>query len=297
MPESPTNFAESVELVRRLQARETADPLINSECHSVLFEHGDAARRAIVFLHGITSSPIQFRDLGARFHARGYNVLIPRMPRHGYTDRLSRDHARLTRAEFVEFVSEAVDIGRGLGKHLTVAGLSVSGVVAAWCAQHRPDVDLAVLIAPAFSPFGVPLLLTPALSRIALRVPNVFIWWDPRQRARLGPACSYPRFSTHAMAQSFLLGADVYSAARRKPPAAAAILAITTRRDPAVNNAATRLVLRRWRAHGAATVREYQFGPELGQLHDIIGPYQPNARVDTVYPVLLDLIDSSRTPG
>ena len=288
------NFRDSVELVRRLQAREVADPLINSECHSLLFEHGDAARRAIVFLHGITSSPVQFSDLGARFHARGYNVLIPRLPRHGYRDRLSRDHARLTRTEFIDFATEAVEIGRGLGQHLTVAGLSVSGVVAAWCAQNCVDLDLAVLIAPAFAPFGVPLRLVRALSWIALRVPNVFIWWDPRQRARIGPVCSYPRFSTHSMAQSFLLGADVYSAARRKPPAAAAILAITTRRDPAVNNAATRAVVRRWRAHAAATVGEYQFGPELGPLHDIIGPYQPNARVDTVYPVVLDLIDTSR---
>src|SRR5919202_3763881 len=179
-------FRDSVELVRRLQARETADPLINSECHSLLFEHGDAARRAIVLLHGITSSPVQFRDLGARFHARGYNVLIPRMPRHGYRDRMSDDHALLTPAEFVQFASDAVEIGRGLGEHLTVAGLSVSGVLAAWCAQHRVDVDLAVLIAPAFSPFGVPLPLAPALSRIALRVPNAFIWWDLRRRARIG---------------------------------------------------------------------------------------------------------------
>jgi len=293
MRQSPTIFAESVDLVRRLQAREAADPLINPECHSVLFEHADGARPAIVFLHGITSSPVQFNDLGARFHSRGYNVLIPRLPRHGYKDRLSRDHARLTPLEFIEFASEAVEIGRGLGEYLTVAGLSVSGVVAAWCAQNRVDVDLAVLIAPAFAPFGVPLGLAPALSWLTLHLPNLFIWWDPRRRARLGPACSYPRFSTHTMAQSFLLGANVYTAARRQPPATRAILAITTRRDPAVNNTATRAVLRRWRAHGAATIREYQFGPELGPLHDIIGPYQPNARVDLVYPVVLDLIDTS----
>jgi hypothetical protein len=97
------------------------------------------------------------------------------------------------------------------------------------------------------------------------------------------------------MAQSFLLGADVAAAARRSPPAAGAVVAVTTRRDPAVNNAATRAVLRRWRAHSTANVREYQFGPELGLLHDIIGPYQPNARVDVVYPVLLDLVDNGRT--
>ena len=183
-------FAESVEMVRRLQAREVADPRINAACHSVLVEHGDAARRAIVFLHGITSSPMQFIELGAAFHARGYNVLIPRMPRHGYADRLSRAHGRLTSTDFRQFASEAVDIGLGLGEHLTVAGLSVSGVLAAWCAQHRADVDLAVLIAPAFAPFGVPTVLVPALSRLALRVPNLFVWWDPRRKARLGPACS-----------------------------------------------------------------------------------------------------------
>ena len=287
-------FAESVEMVRQLQARETADPSINAACHSVLFEHGDAARRAVVFLHGITSSPVQFVELGAAFHARGYNVLIPRMPRHGYADRLSRDQGRLTSTEFRQFASEAVDIGRGLGQHLTVAGLSVSGVLAAWCAQHRAEVDLAVPIAPAFAPFGVPLALVPALSRLALRLPNVFVWWDPRKRARLGPACSYPRFSTHAMAESFLLGAEVSAAARRSRPAAGAVLAVTTRRDPAVNNAATRAVLRRWRAHLGVDAQDYQFGPELGPLHDIIGPYQPNARVDVVYPVLLDLIDTAR---
>jgi carboxylesterase len=232
---------------------------------------------------------MQFIELGAAFHARGYNVLIPRMPRHGYVDRLSRDHARLTSADFRQFASEAVDIGRGLGEHLTIAGLSVSGVLAAWCAQHRDDVDLAVLIAPAFAPFGVPTVLVPALSRLALRVPNLFVWWDPRRKARLGPACSYPRFSTHSMAQSFILSA----AARRSRPAAGAVLAVTTRRDPAVNNAATRAVLRRWRAHLGVDVQDYQFGPELGPLHDIIGPYQPNARVDVVYPVLLDLIDNA----
>ena len=107
-------------------------------------------------MHGITSSPIQFRDLGALFHARGYNVVIPRMPRHGYKDRLSHAHARLTEADFLAYVTEAVDIGRGLGEHLTLMGLSVSGVLAAWSAQTRADVDLAVPIAPAFAPNGVP---------------------------------------------------------------------------------------------------------------------------------------------
>jgi carboxylesterase len=250
------------------------------------------ARRAIVFLHGITSSPFQFQQLGELFHSHGYNVLIPRLPLHGYRDRLSGEHGRLSRADYIAFANSAVDLGRGLGEHLTVAGLSVSGVLAAWCAQHRADVDLAALIAPAFGPFGVPLILVPALSRLVSRLPNLFIWWDPRVGARLGPPCSYPRFSTHAMAECFLLGAQVHQQARRTPPAAAAILAITNRRDPAVNNDATRTLLRCWRTHGSSSVQEFQFGRELGPLHDMIGPYQPNARPDYIYPIILQQIDS-----
>ena len=75
-------------------------------------------------------------------------------------------------------------------------------------------------------------------------------------------------------------------------PAAGSILMVTTAGDMAVNNAATQAVVRHWRKHARAKVREHTFGPELGNRHDIIGPYQPDARVDYVYPILFDLVDS-----
>jgi len=100
------------------------------------------------------------------------------------------------------------------------------------------------------------------------------------------------------MAESFLLGDEICSAAAKgTPPAARAILAITNPRDPAVNNASTRALMARWRQHRSALVREYQFGRQIGPLHDIIGPYQPTARVDKVYPVVFDLIDSAGVPA
>src|SRR5205085_5302535 len=110
----------------------------------ILLDHGAPTPKAIVFLHGITSSPVQFHHLGAQFHSRGYNVLIPRMPRHGYRDRLSHEHALITRADYKAYAAEAIALGRGLGEHLTVGGLSVSGVIAAWCAQTQAAVDQAV---------------------------------------------------------------------------------------------------------------------------------------------------------
>ena len=286
-------FEASVAKARVLQRYEQASPKINPACGPLLLDHGHATPRAIAFMHGITSSPVQFRDLGEFFFARGYNVFIPRLPRHGYKDRLSRDHANLTTAEFKAYAAQTADIARGLGEHLTVAGLSVSGTLAAWCAQALPDVDLAVPISPAFGPHGLPFLLVPALVKLTRALPNLFLWWDLRKRAAIGPACSYPRFSTHAMAEAFHLGIEVHHAAKTEPPKAKQILVVTNPRDMAVNNQATQAVVRRWRQHAASKVREYSFPGDLGPLHDIIGPYQPNARPDYVYPILFDLIASS----
>src|SRR3981081_4420563 len=131
---STSSYAESANRFKELNRRERDDPRVNPACYSVAFDHGRATPRAVVFLHGITSSPFQFHQLGKLFFSRGYNVLIPRMPRHGYLDRMTRDPAHLTLSELEDYAADAVDTARGLGEHLTVAGLSVSGVLAAWCA-------------------------------------------------------------------------------------------------------------------------------------------------------------------
>src|ERR1044071_3974696 len=99
---------------------------------------------------------------------------------------------------------------------------------------------------------------------------DLFVWWDPRKRERLGPECGYPRFGTHALAESFLLGAEVFRAAKRHAPVTRSILSITNSRDPAVNTAATRAMLRRWARHANVDVREFRFGRRLGPLHDVI---------------------------
>jgi hypothetical protein len=44
-------------------------------------------------------------------------------------------------------------------------------------------------------------------------------------------------------------------------------------------------------------VRTYQSGPELGALHDIIGPYQPKAQFERVYPILQAQIEAAAATG
>src|SRR5712692_10169109 len=108
-----TSFEASVNAARELHRCEQASPKINPACGSVLLEHGHRTPRAVAFLHGITSNPVHFRELGELFSQRGYNVFIPRVPRHGYRDRLSRDHANLTVAEFKAYASHTVATARG----------------------------------------------------------------------------------------------------------------------------------------------------------------------------------------
>jgi carboxylesterase len=288
MINSSSTYTDAVKRIEAVRARDGAE--INPISRTRFLSHGQRVARAIIFLHGYTNDPAMFAQLGARFFDLGYNVFIPRLPHHGYADRLTTTHAQLTAEELYAATTEALDIARGLGDHVTVAGISLGGVLAAFAAQSRADVDRAVLIAPAFSTARFPMRANTALAHALLKLPNRFIWWDSKQKANLEPAHAYPRFSTHALARCYLIGADVYQRARREKPAARTILSITTAPDPAVNNRVTAQLIERWRARGA-TVREFQFdGDAIPSLHDIIDPAQPAARIDLFYPKLIELI-------
>ena len=56
--------------------------------------------------------------------------------------------ASLTSEGLIAYGNEAVDVATGLGDKVTVLGLSGGGAVAAYLAQSRADIDLAVPVAP-----------------------------------------------------------------------------------------------------------------------------------------------------
>jgi carboxylesterase len=142
----------------------------------------------IVLLHGLTNCPAQFDSLGRLSFARGANVLIPRLPRHGLADRMTRALAYTDVPELCAFTDRVMDAARGLGDSVTVVGLSTGGVMAAWAGQQRADVDRAVVIAPLLGLGYAPGPLTPAAARLMRSLPNLFVWWDSKARERLaGP--------------------------------------------------------------------------------------------------------------
>jgi carboxylesterase len=230
-----------------------------------------------------------YDQLAAELHRQGASIVIPRLPRHGLADRLTTELTELSADEMTETAVAAVAIAKGLGDHVTVAGLSLGGVLAGWVAQFG-DADRTVLVAPIFCAPKVPEWLSDLAGFAADHLPNQWLWWDPRAKEAIeGPTHAYPRFPTHAYGEMLRLGYQVKKAARRQPPRCGDIRAVLNNADPAVNNDATRRLLESWRRQGA-TVATYTFPKERGFAHDIVSPEQTYQRTAEAYPVLIDQI-------
>lgn len=283
------DYAAALAQLAAMRALDTA--AVNPRCQTQMLSHGRRTERAIVLIHGMTNCPRQYRQLAPLFFERGYNVLIPRMPENGLLDRDTTALARLSIAELERFGHQVVDLARGLGERVTVVGISAGGTLAAWLAQTRGDVDVAVPIAPLFGLLpNLPILNDPmnfALTRLFALAPNLMT-----QRVapfKGGPSQSYRGFATRGLARVMLLGREVYRAARTARPAAGAILMMLNPMDPAVNGAISRTVLRRWERQGARADL-YTFDPARKLIHDVIDPEQTEQQCDYTYPILLEQI-------
>jgi carboxylesterase len=277
------------EAVRRVESKLAAEVDFSPTGHTILLTHGARTAKAIIFVHGYPSSPSPFKEIAARFHDGGYNVLAMTMPYHGLADRMNTEHAKLRAEDFMRYADAVVDIARGLGDRVIMAGISCGALVTAWAAQRRRDVDLAVLISPGFGFKAIPRFLTPLVAWAWMTFRNRFLWDDPKTKADNPRLSNYLRLSTRALGQILRLSRVTQALARRYAPAAGFILVITNLNDPAVDNAVTDKVVDLWRGRRGADVRAYQFPAALGLGHDIISANEPN--VAEVYPKLFELID------
>lgn len=284
-PKPTQNYAEALQ---RIQKMATMDSVaLNPLCRITLLTHGQKTERTIVMVHGYTSCPYQFFEFGKQFYDIGYNVLIAPMPYHGLKNRMTDAHTNLTAEDLAVYADEMVDIAQGLGEQVTMMGLSVGGVVTAWAAQNRTDIDLAVLISPAFGYGAIPTPLTAAAMNAFRVLPNGYDWWNPEKQEQGGVPHGYPRYAKRALAQALRLGFSVQQSAKKQKPNTP-LLVITNANDHQINNERTAAIVELWRKKGAK-LQTYEFLEKLKLNHDLIEPLNQQEKVkNLIYPRLLE---------
>jgi alpha-beta hydrolase superfamily lysophospholipase len=283
------DFADSLALVRRIQTRDDASIL--PVARTALYDHGHPSETAVVLFHGFTNCPAQYALFAQRLHARGCNVLVPRLPEHGDVNRMTTRLERMTAEAVTAAASEAVDAARGLGRRLVVSGLSLGGALTAWLATQRGDIDRCVSVAPAFGidhiwfPFSVY-----AAGAMRAMPPAVYAWWDPRLKEAITPRHAYPRYPLRALGECYKVGEWTIGAqAPLGGRARTELIFALNPRDPAVNDSVAAQLAQYWRSAGmlSSSVAWLEGFPAM---HDVIEPENPHQCIAQCYPPLLDLI-------
>ena len=285
-PRPAKSYTEAMTLVNTLQSEELQ---MNTLCRTQLMTHGKKTDRAIILVHGYTNCPQQFHELGKHLYESGYNVLIAPLPYHGLADRMTEAHARLTAEKLSVYADKTVDIAQGLGESVTMMGISAGGVTTAWAAQNRSDIDLAVIISPAFGFKQIPTFWTELVMHVMLFLPDGFEWWNPVLKENEPPPHAYPRYSRHALAEILRLGFAVKSDATHKAPTAKKMVIVFNQNDTTINNEMTEEMATIWQAHHT-NLTKYQLEADLKLPHDIIDPGQPAQKINIVYPRLMELM-------
>ena len=284
-----SGFEDALARVRSIQARD--DVSILPVGRTALYDHGHQTERAVVLFHGFTNCPAQYALFAQRLHARGCNVLVPRLPEHGDVNRMTTRLERMTADQVCALAMEAIDAARGLGRRLVVHGISLGGVLTAWLATRRGDIDRCVALSPAFGidhiwfPFSVY-----AAGWMRAMPPSRYAWWDPRLKEAITPSHAYPRYPLRALGECYkigewTLGAQAPLAGRRRTQMIFALNPL----DPAVNSSVPAQLAEYWRGTGmlASSVVWLEGFPAM---HDVIEPENPHQCIARCYPPLLDLI-------
>jgi len=290
---APNSYEEALNAFALIKEHEANLPL-HPRCGSVLLTHGEKVARTVVFLHGLTNCPAQADELAPWLFAMGYNVLVPRLPGHGEADALTLALADVTAEDFVSTARSSLDLAQALGDEVIVVGLSAGGTATAHQAQHENRLSNAILVAPFLATGIVPQWAAQAATNLLLLAPNMMVWWDPRSpytSAEMDYA--YPRFATHALAQLMRLGHIVAVEADTDMQAAQRIGFLLNEADLAVDNRLAQSVAAAWRQHGGEVIVS-MLPQTKGLPHDLIDPRQPDAAVDLIYPMLVEMMSPER---
>lgn len=256
-----------------------------------MLSHGKKTATAVLWFHGYSTCPQQFVPLAQKCFEKGMNVYIPRAPHHGINDRLTQETRKLTEEQLKAWAEECLILASALGKKLVVGGLSMGGAITSWLAQIYPQVDIAVIIAPAIAYRAIPSFLRPIVVPINNWLPDRMRWWDRKLKEKEeGPDYAYAWVSAHGLTIFPRIGAEVKKLYRKSPPAAREIWMVINDHDESIDDVSVEKFAKDWQKSKPGAVHIYHFPVELGLIHDCISVEQPRQKVDIVYPVLMDIV-------
>lgn len=269
--------------VARISARQRQDDSVAvANGRSILMTHGAHTPHVYVLLHGFTDAPTQFAAVGANLFADGDNVYIPRLPHHAERVAPLRAISRVRGDELARFADSTAEIARGLGDTIVVVGLSAGGVLAGWIAQFHPEIQRAVLIAPAIGPGRVADDEGAGLVILASKLPDIERATGPIDSMR--PE-NIPGITTRGLAELLRLGKRVHDGAEAAPPGARDIVFLLNERDHTVSESAAVDLAQRWLDRGA-TVAAYRFRATEKLPHNVLELTSHGGNTDLVYPVV-----------
>ena len=287
-PEPAADYDEAMQRAEALLADD--GPEINPLCVSRVLTHGERVEQSVVLLHGYTNCPQQYSVMAQTYFDAGYNVVVPRLPSHGYADRMTDALSDLDPADLTTAADEAVDIAAGLGERVTVVGLSAGGTLAAWLAGQRDDVAEAALMAPLMVPKVLPEITVGPVARLSSFLPDISLWWDGDLQEELAsPPYAYPRYSLHSIGALLAVGRRAQGDVDRTQDLQR-LLIVTNANDAAVSNAAVAEVAENLEGSTIERVN-HVFAEELGYAHDIVDPQGENqADLPEIYATLGPLL-------
>jgi carboxylesterase len=173
------------------------DPVAFAQASQAL-HLGGTTGRAILLIHGFTSTPGSLADWARGLHqATGDTVAVPLLPGHGTR---WEDLNRVTWQDWEGAVLAAFDVLASTHQSVAVGGLSLGGALAVLVAARRPQTSALVLVNhlmwlgnPAL--FLAPLVkrLTPSMVAVAGDVKKPGVWEPAYDRVPTGGVDQFRR--------------------------------------------------------------------------------------------------------
>lgn len=278
-PAVTLDFAAATSQAEKIVAADTADPHVRPECRSQLLTHGKRAVRAVLLLHGYTSCPSGMAGLAKVYFDHGYNVWLPRAPRHGTTDPLAHTHVEAQ--ELTTYANDAMNIVAGLGGDAGVAGISGGGVLATWLAGHRAeDVHHLLVLSPFYEPN------TAQAPRFEVKPLIVLFGF------RLLPDHIDDNGFSYSSLSQYLRIARNLDLDRKGPLSTVAV--VTSANDDFIDHQRAVAIPRRIAELDGAKLGVHELPKELGIGHDIAEPAEVKDHAAELYKTYFDLYEGTR---